>query len=127
MSRKTNRLVNQEGRECYGDKAAAGAASMSQNDDNFVNAAAELNAARTGKSAGRVRSQRVRGLTDHVTGAAAERDDEEKEESAAMERLQPARNLVGQASGEVNTIFGGGNGWGNDSAPPFPPPKYRVK
>ena len=28
-------------------------------------------------------------------------------------------NPVEQATGEVKTIFGGGNGWGNKSAPPL--------
>ena len=31
--------------------------------------------------------------------------------------MQSVRNPVYQATGEVDTIFGGGNGWGNKSAP----------
>ena len=35
--------------------------------------------------------------------------------------MQPARNPVEQATGEVETIFSGGNGWGNESVPPSVP------
>ena len=34
-----------------------------------------------------------------------------------MERSQPARNLVDQATGKVNGIFRGNTSWGNDSEP----------
>ena len=40
-----------------------------------------------------------------------------KEEDEARNRSQPASNCVEQATGEVNIIFKGSNGWVNDSAP----------
>ena len=55
MRGNTNILVTQEGRECYGDKAAAVAAEILQNNDNFVNTAADFNAARTEESAAMAR------------------------------------------------------------------------
>ena len=66
-------------------------------------------------------SQKERGLHNHSEGTTAERDEREKEESVAMEYSQPARNLVDQVIGEVNAMFGGGNSWVNNSAPPSVP------
>ena len=40
-----------------------------------------------------------------------------------MEFSQLARNMVDQATREVNAIFGGGNGWVNDSSPQLAPLK----
>ena len=86
--------MTHEGRERYGNEAVAGAAEISQNDDDFVNTAAEFDAARTNESAAMARLQQARGLTDHAAGTAAEREEGEKGESLAMERSQPARNLI---------------------------------
>ena len=38
-----------------------------------------------------------------------------------MEFLHPRMNLINQSTGDVNVIFGGGNGRGNNSAPPSSP------
>ena len=38
-----------------------------------------------------------------------------------MERSQPEMNKINRATGDVNAIFGGGDGRGNDSTPPLPP------
>ena len=57
----------------------------------------------------------------HATGTAADREEDEAEENTARNHTQPARNLVEQAMGKVDTIFRGGNGWGNKSAPPSAP------
>ena len=54
-------------------------------------------------------------MIHHTMGTADECDKEEKDKNTAMEHLQTARNLFYQATEEVNTIIGGGNGWGNDS------------
>ena len=55
-----------------------------QNDDNFVNTAAEVDTARREESAAMARLQRERGLINHATGTAAELDEVIIEESAAM-------------------------------------------
>ena len=51
MSGKTNRLVNQEGRESYGNKAAEGATAISQGNDKSVGADNEFESACTEESA----------------------------------------------------------------------------
>ena len=56
MRGNTNRLVTQEGQERYGNNAAAGAMVISKNNDNFVDAAAELDAAKMEESAAMARS-----------------------------------------------------------------------
>ena len=45
MSGKTNKLVNQEGREIYGDEAVEGATAISQGNDKFVRADDKFEAA----------------------------------------------------------------------------------
>ena len=44
------------------------------------------------------------------TGTATEREEEEKEESLAMERSRPVKNLVDQVTGEGNAMFGADDG-----------------
>ena len=63
----------------------------------------------------------VRDLTNHATGTVDGCDEEEKEESTAMERSQPERKLVDQAMEEFNVILVGVNVWGKDSAWLAPP------
>ena len=46
------------------------------------------------ESAEMVQSQRAKVLVDHAAGTAAKREEGEKGESLAMERSQPARNLI---------------------------------
>ena len=120
MSGKTKKLVNQEGRERYGNEAVEGATSISQGskkffgaDDEFEAARAEentLNAAHAEESATRARSQRVGNLGGHATGTANERDEDKAEGKTAGNRRQPERNPVEPATGDVKIIFRGGNG-----------------
>ena len=121
MGGKTNRLVTQDFRESYGDEAAAGATSILQNNYALVEAADEFDAARSEESAARSISQKAGNLTNHATGAVAEHEEDKTEEDAARNRSHPERNRVEQAMGEVDNIFWGGNGWGNDIAPPSAP------
>ena len=121
MGGNTDRPVTQEGRESYIDKAAVGWTAILQNDDEFVDAAADFDEARVEEIATGAHLQRPGNLTNHATGTVAERDEVETEEGAARNRSQPARNRVDQTTGEVDTIFGGGNGWGKDSALPLAP------
>ena len=99
---------------------------MSQNDDDFFDTAAEVDAEIMEESTEMACLQRARGMTDHVMGTAADIDGEEKEGSVTRERSHLTKNLIeshltknliDQATGEVNAIFGGGNVWGNDSVP----------
>ena len=99
MSGKTNKLVNQEGRERYGGEAAEGATSISQGGKEFVGSDDEFEAARTEEntpnearaeeSAARARSQRAGNLARHATGTANERDEDEAEGNTAGNRRQP--------------------------------------
>ena len=68
--------MTQEGRESYGDEAAAGTTSILQNNDNFVEAAADFDAARAEESVVRARLQRVGNFTEHTTGMVAESEEE---------------------------------------------------
>ena len=86
--------MTQEVREGYGDEPAAGATTIFQNNEDFVDAAVEFDAARPEKIMAMARLQRERGLTDHAMGNAAEQEEEETEESLARERLQPEINRV---------------------------------
>ena len=117
MSGKTNKGVTQEGRERYGDEALAGATSISQNSDKFIEAEADFDTAIAENSAARARSQRAGNLTNHATGTVAEIEEDKTEEDEARNRYQPERNRVEEATGEVYIIFEGGNNWGNNSAP----------
>ena len=119
-------MATQEGQERYRNKATADATDISQNDNNFVDAADNLDAERMEMSAAMARSQRARGLTNNLTRTAEDIDAEVKEKSETMERLDPTRNLVDQTTEEVNAIFGGGNSWGNDSAPLSAPLTLRI-
>ena len=121
MNGNTNILVTQEGRDCYGNDAAAVATEISQNDDDFVDTTDGIDAARMEESAEMSLLQRARGLTDHVTGTADKLGSEGIEEIAVMERSQLAMNLIDQATGDANTIFGGGYDEGNNSALPLAP------
>ena len=55
ISEKTNRLVNQEGRESYGDEAAEGATAILQGNNKFVGAYEYFEATTTEESAARAR------------------------------------------------------------------------
>ena len=78
MSRKTNRLINQESREDYGDEAAAGVTVLLQGDkefdkadDKFEEARAEdnsFNAERKGEITARTCSHRADNLAGHAKG-----------------------------------------------------------
>ena len=128
---KTNRLVNQESRESYGDKTAEGDTSISQGDDEFIGAEnkfvaarAEQNvfdAAHAEESETRACSQRAGNLAKRATGKANKREEDEADGNAAGNHTQSTRNPVEQATGEVKTIFGGGHGWGNEIAPKLDP------
>ena len=61
-------MVNQEVRERYGDKARADATAISQNDNEFVKAAADFDTSRAEESAARVRLQRAGNLTKYLEG-----------------------------------------------------------
>ena len=56
MRGKKNRLVNQEGRESYGDEAAEDAKAISQGNNEFVGANNKFEAARAEESTEKVRS-----------------------------------------------------------------------
>ena len=121
MGGKTNRLVNQEGRESYGDEADECATAIFQGNKEFVGAEEEFEAARTEESAARACSQRAGNLAGNTTGTAKEREEDKSEDNEARNRTHPTRNPVEQATGEVDTIFGEGNRWDNESAPLSPP------
>ena len=119
MSGKTKKLVNQEGRERYGNESVEGATSISQGSKEFVGADDEfeaareeektLNAAHTEESAARARSQRAGNLAGHVPGTENGRDEEKVEGDTAGNRRQPEKNPVEPATGDVKTIFRGCN------------------
>ena len=121
MSGNTKILVNQDGREIYGDDAAEVATDILQGDNKFFGAEDTFEVACAEESLARARSQRAGNLSRHAKGTANEREEDGAEENAARNLTHPARNPVQQATGEVETIFGGGNGWGNGSAPPLAP------
>ena len=56
-------------------------------------------------------------LYRYATGTSNERKEDKLEENAASNCTYPASNPGDKATGEVDTIFGGGNGWGNESVP----------
>ena len=65
-----NRLVTQERRESYGDKAAEDATAISQGDNEFVGADDEFEAAHAEEITTRERLHRSGNLAGHVTGTA---------------------------------------------------------
>ena len=109
MSRKGNKLINQEIRKDYGEEAAEGTKALSQGDvkfdgadDEFEEACAKENvfdAARVEESAARARSQRARNMAGYATGTANEPEEEEEEENAEGNLKQPVRNPVGGSHG----------------------------
>ena len=121
ISCKMNILLKQEGRESYGDEAAEGATAILHGEDEFVGVNNKFEAARAEESTSRARSQRAGNLFRNATGTTNEREEDKGEDNDTSNRTQPVGNLVEQATGEVKTIFGGGNGWGNKSAPPSSP------
>ena len=126
ISCKMNILLKQEGRESYGDEAVEGATAILQGDDEFVGADDEFEAACAGESATRARSQRAVNLSGHATGTANECEDDKAEENTARNRTRPLGNPVEQVTGEVETIFRGGNIWGNKRALPPTPHKLGI-
>ena len=88
---------------------------ISQNDDNFVKVMADFYSARAEESVARARSQRAGNLTKHASGTVDEREGEEIEDNAEGKCSHPSRYCVEQATGEVDTIFRGGDVWGNNS------------
>ena len=118
--------MNQEDRERYGNEDAKGATVISQGNVEFVGADDVFEAARAEESVARARLQRAWNLDMHATGTATEREEDESEENAARNHMQTARKPLEQATGEVKTIFGGVNGWGNESAPPSAPRKLDI-
>ena len=73
MSGKTNRQVNQGGRESYGDEALEGATSILQGNDEFVVEDYKFKASFAEESTARSRSQRAGNLARHTSGTANER------------------------------------------------------
>ena len=117
MSENTNILVTPEDEERNGENVVAGATEILRNDDNFIDAAAGLDAERMEESAAMARLQQARDMTDHAMGTVTEFDTEGTEESAEMERLKLEMNLIDQLTGNIIAIFGGGKSGGNDSTP----------
>ena len=82
MSRKTNKIINQESRECYGNEGAEGATALPQRDkeldgadDEFEEACTEDNAfdaARAEESAARARLQRAGNMDGYAAVTANE-------------------------------------------------------
>ena len=68
MRGKTNILVTKECREHYGSKVEVGAEAISQNNDEFVGAVPEFDAARAEDSAARACSQRAGNLAGYEQG-----------------------------------------------------------
>ena len=64
--------MTHEGRESYGDEAAAGTTSILQNNNDFVEAAADFDAARSEEIVARAHSQRARNFTEYATGMVVE-------------------------------------------------------
>ena len=58
-----------------------------------------------------------------MMGTVEKHEEDETEEDTERKRSHPSSNCVEQATGEVYTIFGGGNIWGKDSATPSVPHK----
>ena len=73
MSGKTNILVTQEVRKSYSDKAVAHATETSNNDEMFVEAAADFDAEISEESTARERLQREGNMTNNETGTVAKR------------------------------------------------------
>ena len=92
-----------------------------QGNDKFTGADDDFEATPAEDSAAREQLQMTRNLSGHATGTANEREEDKSEENTERNCMQPARNPVEQATGEVETIFEGGNSWGNKSAPPLDP------
>ena len=68
MSENTNILVTPKEEERNGENVVAGATEILRNDDNFIDAAAGLDAERMEESAEMARLQQARYLTDHAMG-----------------------------------------------------------
>ena len=60
-------------------------------------------------------------LTIHAMGTTSKREEDKTEDNAEGKRYHMARIQVDQAMGEIDTIFRGGNGWGNDIVQPSAP------
>ena len=90
-----------------------------QGNNKFIEADDDFEAEHADKSAAGPRWQRAGNLAGHVTGTANKRKEEEAKDNLARNCMQRARNPVEQATGDVETIFVGVNGWGNESAPPL--------
>ena len=90
-----------------------------QGNNKFIEADDDFEAEHADKSAAGPRWQRAGNLAGHVTGTENERKEEEAKDNLARNCTQRARKPVEQATGEVETIFVGVNGWGNESAPPL--------
>ena len=65
--------------------------------------------------------QQARGMNYRVTITTAKLDAEGIKYSAAMELLQPVMNIINQVTGDVNAIFCGDDGGGNNGVPPLAP------
>ena len=72
MSGKTNILVNQEGRDIYGDKDVDGATAISQGENEFIGADDKFEAACAEESVSRACSQRSGKLDGHATATSNE-------------------------------------------------------
>ena len=102
MNRKTNKLISQEGKKDYGEKAVEETKIISQGDDEFDSAdnefeeaLAEENAflrACAEKSAARAPLQRERNMTRYATVTANDPEEEEEEENLEGNCKQPATN-----------------------------------
>ena len=76
MSGNTEVMLTQEGRDSYIEEVEVGATAILQNDDEFVDAAADFDASRVKESAARAHLQRPGNLTNHATGTVDERERE---------------------------------------------------
>ena len=83
---------------------------MTQDNNDFVDAAAKLDAEIMEESVALARLQQARVLINHVPGTAAKINAERMEESTAMVCSQLEMGLINHVAGDVNCIFSGDRG-----------------
>ena len=75
-----------------------------QNNDNVVDTADELDAARMKKIAAMARLQRARGRIDNTTRTADDLNAVRMEDSMSISRSQPTMGVINHVTGSVNAI-----------------------
>ena len=70
--------------------------------------------------------KRAGNLDGYATGKATKSEEDKSEENEERNRTQPEKIPVEQVTGEVDTIFRGGNSCSNESAPPLAPHTLEI-